>query len=1467
MKKGNGPKQGGAARGAAPKAGSGVDAVATDSDAPLDGKAMMDSIFFQRSDIPPEYTARGVWMLKVIRFMRLRGWLSNKWLSLSTGVLEGRVLLPEPLKDVTFQSLSLSKGMKDSYHAAAVCKKTFDKFMSSLMKIVKPRVTKEFATWEEWKEKLDLAAYSKANAVNADVAELDALHSAIIYQPLKEKDRTERKSKENYHGHIDGVKDIVRGSIVCENDKDIASVLKTIREITNVYTPIDLEEYRRKRKGAPARLSLAPRGLAVKKIGSKGSVSSREKSGWGDIEGWRPGSSDSVGSEQSTASASTATPSVAVAGQYEEAKKQRDREICLGMRVVSCTNRFKLPAAHGYRDVLIIFAIDYVHEVEADPGSSHTNAEPHLEVCQCLCELQIHHADLLDFANSMNSWDFYAYFRTFFGKSAAVSGAGPAALAGSTSIVGPRSLSNDTPQAFQNKLKALKTMDQVGEFVEQLEAAMEVYLGGVGRVGRDLPRLSAYFQLFARVGEQELAEAMQTSLIRQLRDQGRAQELYQELSKLSQYFKTLKRYKHAKPLSEEALALCEQLMGPVHMETAMQLTNHANLLHCCDNLEDALPLFDRALGLKQKLLGELNPISYKALDHLASVHYDSGNFLLAESLYKEVLEVHRKIARQSRTGQSGPEVAKALMNLASIYEVDPTLRDFDRCYSLYAEILTIYEDFYGREHLTRAECLEAVANLKDQEGLLAEALEGHREALNLRIRLFSASSAYMGFSENDEKNNPPWAVLADSYNSVGELLLDLGEVEEAISALREGLRIRTILNEPHNHHLSSGSENAAMALASVQTNLSMAIIQGEKRAHHHQSYFEARDIVKPAYATRMKYLGIRAIQTEQTINVQGLVDELIKDYASEKEKIKLDKKYKKEKEEKNAAKLAAKLAAFHVAAGTKPLPVQDNINAMAGAAAKGPNGNATAANVNGVTTINTSATVVKKAPAPLKIGQKVSIETMNQQEEVIEVQEVVEEVDELHGHVHTRGINDIGARQQLDAPLAKAHELLEMVERLRDLGEHDSALKCSYEALAHLRPDLYALPDSLSLAGSSSQVSLDEKVKPLVISKEMACSTRGPERKLAFAVALSYLGTAQMDKGWHNHAVLSFQQSLDLIIQTYGDSYIHRDIAQGLSSLATALRCDGHSEDAMEVGLQARTQWVALIRKDSETETRIKDEEKALIEGKERDQDEGGISPQKGGGSVMSGLPDPSIAGLQAGGSIVGSFGGSNLSLVEDFNEERGVESAEVKEGDVNKEEKAKDPMDDPHWYNPKHPEAFQVTKLDHMLTLCLTSLGHYDEADERCHECLVSIRTNCGTDVHPDVIAVLNTQGLVKAHMGDYEASFDLYNDILKLRSRVYGTSDPAFAAGINNYAAAMFMVDDMAYAGRTWTESLELRERQVAVGSYAMITALHNMAALFWRQENEVEAVPFENGKEIIREYLFSQFGEPPITPVVVP
>ena len=1388
-------------------------------------------------------------------------------------------------------------------------------------------ISREFHNWLDWETAINKSIHSRATAVNAQVAELDAVHASVIYQPLKSKDRMESKVKEEYHGHLRQVKDIVRGSIVCESDKDIANLLSFIADITNTYIPLEMKSCDASASQSHGQRSTASHNNAAKSAveqGDYGIIVNDSKDA--DDAGSIGAASRSEHSVQSVAPTTTGS-------QFEQITKQRNREIAKGLRVVSVKNRFKSPLAHGYRDILITFAVDYIHSPEIQHGAAFTGVqESVLERAQCLCELQIHHADLLFFANSMSSWDFYAFFRTFFmddivapmssSVSDTTSTATSAMQKGSsgTKPSGGGRLGADAATSFQNKLKALKTMDQVGEFVEQLEAAMQVYLGGVGRVGKDLPRLSAYFQLFMRVGEVELAEAMQSSIIQQLRDQGRQAELYQELSALAKYFKHLKRYKHAKPLSEEALELCEVLLGSEHLETAHQLTNHANLLYCCDELSAALPLFERALLLKKKLLGDLDPITYRALDQLASVHYDTGNYSISKTLYKEVLETHRKIARNSRTGQPGPEVAAALINLARIHEVDPSLRDFDLCYKYYDEVLIIYEDFYGAEHETRAVCWEMIANLKDQEGLLAEALALHRAALDLRWCLFKKACEYTGFAEDDFENNPPWPQIADSLNSVAELLLDLGEIEEATALLRRAVHMRNILVQPRYHPLSNGTENAMMALASVQTNLAYALIQGEKYPGHHLVYYEARDIIKPAYAIRMKYLGVRAVQTEQTLNVQGLVEELIADYNAEKEKIKLERKHTLEKEQKAAAKRALKDAKLMNEANASTSSMQaiaktplsnaeqssqmpGNVNASAlqtsspqrnqgsfpsGANSESKTSMAGLANVDKTSVNNVaggppSMPPVASAPRNLKISQKLTQDNLAPPlPEAIILAVPSEDTDELQNHVHSRGINDIGARQQLDAPVAKAHELLETAERLRDLGEYDSALKCCNEALFHLRPDLYCgspqkqtHQESAEGEGDSVVSLTDYQRYALPMPTATASHIRGPERKLAFAIALSCLGTCQMDKGWFNLAVQSFQQSLDLIILTYGDSYVHRDIAQGLSALAFALRSAGHSDKAIEVAMHARTQWISLIKRETLKTFLAKDSParsvKSIVDlGPEGAESVGSLG-QYGSLTEPSELTlvrfdsvDDDLPAREAAAShphhelpsqatvldpAVQYVAGETSSTLQNLTIDEKVYTTTPGLNDASHADS----------FDTAHPDASQVCKVDHVLVLSLLVLGRIEEAYQRCLACLAVLRKIHTDDQHPDIISLLNTRGYVEAHLGHYEAAYETFSENQKLRIRTYGSSDPAYALSMNNFGASLFMLDDLARAGRTWTESIELRERQVGLPSPAVSTALHNIAALFIRQENMNEAAPFAHGKAVIDDYLFQQFGEP--------
>lgn len=398
-----------------------------------DGSSMLESIHFERTDLATsEYKSRGEWMLQVIRFMRIRGWLNSKWISLTGHLLEVKVKhMPLPCVDLDpAKDLLLSDSLQDLYHSASECKPTFDRFMHGIMKITKPKSTKEFSSWDEYNRAVAQAIHSKKTSATAEIAALDAVPCAIIYQPLKDKERTEQKAKENYHGHVRDVRDVVRGSIVCESDQDILVILSKIKEITSSYLPVDLEKHRAVLMGVQNKLSLAPPmlgqsgGAAYQPSGSgslRGQSSVDDSGSLVEGEATVDGSSaappsqlDRANSIKSMQSAASVTVSEARSGQYEEAKRLREKEIARGMRIVSVKNRFRSTTAHGYRDILISFAVDYIHQHEEN--ESIPNKEPRLELAQCFCELQIHHAGFLYFSKSLQSHGLYVYFRTFFGK-------------------------------------------------------------------------------------------------------------------------------------------------------------------------------------------------------------------------------------------------------------------------------------------------------------------------------------------------------------------------------------------------------------------------------------------------------------------------------------------------------------------------------------------------------------------------------------------------------------------------------------------------------------------------------------------------------------------------------------------------------------------------------------------------------------------------------------------------------------------------------------------------------------------------------------------------------------------------------------------------------------------------------------------------------------------------------------------
>src|SRR4029079_551496 len=75
----------------------------------------------------------------------------------------------------------------------------------------------------------------------------------------------------------------------------------------------------------------------------------------------------------------------------------------------------------------------------------------------------------------------------------------------------------------------------------------------------------------------------------------------------------------------------------------------------------AEPLYERALAIREKALGQEHPDVAASLNNLAWLYHTKGDYVKAEPLYERALAI-----REKALGQEHPKVAQSLTNLAGL---------------------------------------------------------------------------------------------------------------------------------------------------------------------------------------------------------------------------------------------------------------------------------------------------------------------------------------------------------------------------------------------------------------------------------------------------------------------------------------------------------------------------------------------------------------------------------------------------------------------------------------------------------------------------------------------------------------------------------------------------------------------------------------------------------------------------------
>jgi tetratricopeptide (TPR) repeat protein len=86
------------------------------------------------------------------------------------------------------------------------------------------------------------------------------------------------------------------------------------------------------------------------------------------------------------------------------------------------------------------------------------------------------------------------------------------------------------------------------------------------------------------------------------------------------------RYEEAEPLFQEALAIREKALGPDDPDVATSLNNLAGLYREQGRYGEAESLYRRALVMREKLLGSNNPALAQSLNNLAALFSNQGRY-------------------------------------------------------------------------------------------------------------------------------------------------------------------------------------------------------------------------------------------------------------------------------------------------------------------------------------------------------------------------------------------------------------------------------------------------------------------------------------------------------------------------------------------------------------------------------------------------------------------------------------------------------------------------------------------------------------------------------------------------------------------------------------------------------------------------------------------------------------------------
>jgi tetratricopeptide (TPR) repeat protein len=299
------------------------------------------------------------------------------------------------------------------------------------------------------------------------------------------------------------------------------------------------------------------------------------------------------------------------------------------------------------------------------------------------------------------------------------------------------------------------------------------------------------------------------------------------MSTMGNVYRNLGLYEQSSPLLEKAVELREKVLGVNHPAVAAGLHDLSLLRKEEAGYEQALSLAKRALDIYEKAHGPEHSLTLKAVENVGSIYWEMGKFDEAESFLVLAHDVREKVL-----GAESLEVASSLNDLANLADDQG---QYDKAEAYYKGALAIYEKSPDQNQLNIAGILSNLAYFYDGQGKTKEVEPLYKRSLeisekflgpdhpdvadtlhNLAIfyshedRFPEAESLYRrALAIREKTSGPEHTDVAQTLDQLGVLYARQGQFEKALPLFERALEINEKVLGPEHHELAMTFNNLA----------------------------------------------------------------------------------------------------------------------------------------------------------------------------------------------------------------------------------------------------------------------------------------------------------------------------------------------------------------------------------------------------------------------------------------------------------------------------------------------------------------------------------------------------------------------------------------------------------------------------------------------------------------------------------